>query len=326
MAIVWYEHFDLYGTNTANLSAAGYSVASGWTFDSANANTPPYCLRSGLRNQSLNRVLDAPINTWVLGLAIRPTSGTEPSERGFGPGAYFRVAYNNELGLSVYNAATDGLLIAKTAPNIFQLNTWTYIECKAESNRLELRKEGQTILVINGMTNGPFSNMYIGSNKSGSLNTGYPHIDDVYLDDSDFLGPRRVVTLMPNSDGTFQQWVPTPGPDGWSAIDDRTPNDADFIASETIGDISDFGHEELTYRISNIAALALESRNIKTDAGDAGFRMGIESNGNVINSPEILPGTGWGISRALFPLNPDGNQPWTKEALDDANLRVERTS
>jgi len=75
---------------------------------------------------------------------------------------------------------------------------------------------------------------------------------------------------------------------------------------------------------NTVAAICPVARAFKDSAGPSTFTIGINSNGNVINSPQFLPNTTVTYFSQVFELNPDGNIPWTRTAMDDATIRLTR--
>lgn len=74
-----------------------------------------------------------------------------------------------------------------------------------------------------------------------------------------------ITTLRPNADGTPDQWVATPGPDAFSAIDDDpdAPDDADFIEESVTGDITQVAltDKPADYSSSNSLTLRVRGRS-----------------------------------------------------------------
>ena len=72
-------------------------------------------------------------------------------------------------------------------------------------------------------------------------------------------------TLRPTADGTPDQWVATPGPDAFSAIDDDpdAPDDADFIEESVTGEITQVALTDspADYGSSNTVELRVRGRS-----------------------------------------------------------------
>jgi hypothetical protein len=129
---------------------------------------------------------------------------------------------------------------------------------------------------------------------------------------------------MTNSDGVLQDFVPSAAP-AWDCLNNAPPVDAGpYVDGAAAGDISEYGKSAIGVNSNDIACAVIIGRLFKTDAGVASGRVGINSNGNVVNSAEQFPGTNGAWFRLFQPTNPDGNIPWSRPAYDAANLRLTR--
>jgi hypothetical protein len=339
MAMIWAESFDLFGTDKSLLASSGYSNTPGTNavLTTTNPRTGLASLQFTSTNFTwLDRVLDVPVSTLIVGVAVRVNVAPNHVNWGFSSttsGGTWRIVVNPNLGISVYNTRNaGGTLLGASANNLFTLSSWQYLEFKITATSVEVHLEGNLVLLITGQTFGTFSNLVMGSPISTGANTTNFQIDDLYVcddagpDNNDFLGNRRCVALLPDADEALQQWTPSSGPDGYAMIDEVPANDADYVEAFTAGDISEFSKQALTINTNNIAAVMLMARSLKTDAGTSSYRMGINSNGNIENSQEFFPGTSFAYARAFFEKNPDGGIPWTQNELDNATIRLTRES
>lgn len=344
MAIVWVESFDFYGTALANLMLRGYALGSSFTIATgANTRTGLGALQgsTGSGESLLGAVLNNTTNVIGMGVAFNATSlpGTAAwRENGihFGTGASYysvNVVPNSDLGISVYNGTT---LVGQSVPNVYTLNSYSYIEVKATAGAgtgsVEVRVNGNIVVNVTGLTiTGPFTRFGIGkAGTSGFTAAGMRFDDWVVWDNTgsinnDFLGDRRCVTQFVNADGSPSQWAASAGLP-YQCIDETTPSDTDYIQANNVGDISEFGKEPIGVQTNDIAAVAVIARALKTDAGTSDFRLGVNASGTVANSAPFSPNTTVAYYTSVFNRNPNGDIPWTKSAFDAATLRVTRES
>lgn len=336
MAILWIESFDYLGTDVANLGLAGYVgdiTASGMEIlqNAPNARTGPGYLRLfSSSSRHITRVIDAPSNTLVVGSGVY-CENTVGANQSTNNGIHFRIGVdnfairivpNNANGIAIYLGTT---LVGSSPSNVIVNGSWFWWEAKAVAGTgnatIEVRINGVMVVLITGLTFGQLIGGTLGGlTAAGKQNARY---DDFVINDTDFLGDRRVVTLYPNADTVEADWTPSSGT-GFSCIDESNPNDADFVTANNAGDISEFKKQSIPFDINTVAAVCPVARAFKDSAGASTFRIGINSVGNVINSIDFNPNTTVAYFRRIFEQNPNGNVPWTKSAVDNADIRLTR--
>jgi hypothetical protein len=72
-----------------------------------------------------------------------------------------------------------------------------------------------------------------------------------------------------------------------------------------------------------VYAVQVQAYAKKDDAGAASYRVGINSNSNVENGPDVSPGTGYAATFAIWDLDPDGDVAWDEAAVNALKVRVE---
>lgn len=337
MSILNMESFDYVGTSIPDIVLRGYTSLSVnnsiGTGANARTGTGFYQVAANANFGSLLRVLDTAVTTCGQGVGINWTVQpvTERAALGlrFGVGAAndtVEIVGNASFGINVYNG---GVLVGSSANNSFVVGTYYWLEAKVITGTgtasIEVRLNGATILLITGLTIGSIARCLIG--KSNGIHTG--RFDDWVIWDNagtinnDFLGDRRVVTVYMNADTIEADWTPSAG-SGFSCIDEATPSDADFVTANVAGDISEYQKQTIPVDINVVAAVCPVARAFKDSAGPSTFTVGMNSAGNVINSPQFLPNTTVAYFGSIFELNPNGNIPWTRAAVDAAFARLTR--
>lgn len=343
MALIWAESFDLYGTSRTELALRGYSKTG-----SANTTMPSNAgvartgtgyiqLATNSNEQMIARVADTNLNTCVQGVGIYFDSTPTTNRRS--PGIAFRVGteYNEiqvngnaELGISVWRGVPGGTgtVIGSSAPNLLTVGTWFWLEAKLITGTgtasIEVRLNGDTILTITGLTVGQVTGYGIGKPSHSGYTISNVKFDDWIVGDTDFFGERRCVTTFPDADTVEADWTPSSGSSGFAMIDETTPSDADYIEAANPGDISEFEKASIGIGTNDVAGVVVIARALKTDAGANSFRIGVHSGAFVQNSDEKLPNTTVAYFSEIFPLDPNGDIPWTRNAIDNANIRFTR--
>jgi hypothetical protein len=355
MTLLHADGFDHWGS-LANMQIGGWfyetNDATNASVSGINPRTGVYCLLFPNEVSSgYNRfrfIWDAATSTIGLGVAHYIPSAYLAEGHGFqfqdaGANNLITVTFNTNGGFTVYKlSAGDPFAVnmGSSLVNVVVPGSYNYVEvaCKIHLSAgfVEIRVNGATVLTIVGNTG--TTGTLLGGVRFGKVKTSFSGSEvgvDMRLDDlviwddtgtmnNGFLGDVRCDTLFPNADTVTADWTPSSGTDGFALIDEVPPNTAGYIEAEQPGDISEFEKTGVSIDATSVAAVQLFSLAQKTDSGPSTFRMGVQSAANVENSPIIAPGTGFAFYNAIFELNPNGDIPWTKTALNLANIRLTR--
>lgn len=334
MAIVWFEHFDLYGGVRDNLLTRGYDSfinTNSVLNTTARNGSHAFLLGSNNTLQRLRRALPAAADVVGIGCAVERVSNGATANSSAGlrlddGTVTYAVVIDGNNGLSLYR---DNTLLASTAASIVPAGSYVWIEMKADSinDTLAVRLNGVEVLSAS-TTVGPITHFSIGKNTAGTT----ARFDDLVVWDgsgtvnNDWLGDTFVLVAAPDADGPLDQWVPSTGSDAWAMVDEASPSDADFITGSTVGDVQEFGHVALNLPVGAVAAIASQTRALKTDAGASSIEVGLQSNGSTSMSAEVALAVSATSQSHISNLNPDGNVPWTQAAAQAARLRVRRAA
>lgn len=342
MALLNFEHFDLYGTTMANLLLRGYTSVNAAALNTGS-RTGTHALRcpTGAGAQSLTWNLPAAASVMGQGAAIfaeAAPSGTGSNNQGlyFGTAASstaIRVVIGADLAIHVYQGTT---LLGSSAANVFSAASWFWMEAKITSGtgsgRVQVRLNGDDtdLLDFTGLTIANITRVTLGHN--GTTSTANVRYDDWVVWDTvggdtvDWMGDTFVVVAAPEADTAVVDWDASTGTSRFAMIDEATPSDSEYIQSDTVADACEFTHPALNLGIGSIAAIASQTRAFKSDAGAASYKTGIKSGSSTAMSDEIALATGPNVHIKIAERNPDGNVPWTQSAANAARLRVERTA
>lgn len=335
MAIIWFEHFDLYGGVRDNLLARGYDAfpTTNHTLTTAS-RTGSHCLQlaANSTNQQLARSLPVQPAVAGVGCAIQPTTNGETAAGACGvrlghATGTFRAVVNSVNGISLYNGST---LLASSAPALLAINTYTWLELKANSTEgtLEARVNGIPAVSASGLTFGPLTNFGVGK-TSGATTARF---DDVVVWDNsdtvnnDWIGDTFVLVAPPTADGAINEWAASTGTDRWALIDEAAPSETDFISAAAVGQANEFAHAALNLPAGSVAAIGVQARAYKNDAGASSVILGIASGSQTSMSGELALSTGVVGHAHIANRNPNGNVPWTQSAAQAARLRVQRVT
>lgn len=341
MAIIWYEHFDLYGTDTNSLLARGYSSTGSLTISNTIPRTGSHSLDLSAAGARLLRYnLISPQTQIGQGCAIR-YNATAPSNSDSSNGLRFGVASANARlrinsntagGFGVYINST---LVGSSNPGIITVGSWMWIEVFATSGAgstgtVEVRLNGATIINLTGLTlTDPWTSVGMGTELIGTGHVGARYDDWIVWDTSgtvnnSFIGDTFVLVAPPTADGTTSQWTPSGGTTRWENVDESIPSDADFITATNVGNSQEFTHQVLNLPVGAVTAIATQARVFKSGSGSSSIQVGLASGSSTSMGNEVALGTGSVVSSHISNLNPEGNVIWTQTAANNARLRLDR--
>lgn len=225
---------------------------------------------------------------------------------------------------------------------VVSANGWYHYEVKYDNTganevTLEIRIEGVTVLteVVAVTVQDPVQSLQPSqiaaarANISGDGATFYKDLviwDGEGAQDNDFLGSVLVVDLTLTADLALN-WMPTPAGTGYTILDNRPPNDAQFIsAGDPPPDPYEASLSSLPLNVTSVKAVMTYVRAGKVDGGDAMLQVGLISDGDTIlgsNRPITTSPTYW---RDFFELDPHTDAPWTPAAVNAVTLQIDRTA
>lgn len=140
-----------------------------------------------------------------------------------------------------------------------------------------------------------------------------------------YIGELQVMWLQPDADTAEDDWVPSTGSDAYAMVDEATPNDADYITSGSVGDLTEFALADLPEEITYIRGLTVWGRLSKSDAGSAFIKFGMKSVAATEDAPErpitVEPTYWWDQINE----DPDSGARWTRASFNAAWMRLTRS-
>lgn len=258
------------------------------------------------------------------------------------------VCWTSQGQLQVYqgtpgNSVSPGVKIAETAGPVYTAHAWTHFEIKYTANTttgsIEIRVEGQTVINLSGANTAP-ANLNIASLTWGWFETPEPggysgtlvHLKDFVMwntqgaYNNDFLGSVGVYTLRPNAD-VNTNWDLVGAATRWEALDETTPNDADYISAIASPLPSAYRATltDLPPDITSVRGLMSVVRARKTDGGDGNLQVGIDSGVATDQGADRPITTAFTYWSDVSEENPATTSPWTPATVNAAGLRINRT-
>lgn len=336
MALIWADGFDHWGSVAAARDCYS-TIGNSFSFVAGRTAS---CLRMTSYSQTLVRSLVL-ADEIVFGAAVYlegpadTSSQYQPVICFVGPGIGAQL--NNNYGVQIIHMTginQGGPIKATSSPNLWAVGTWFYIEAKAKRNGanydVAVRLNGSTILEYSGaFTNAQISALQVSQSFADM------RLDDFYICDATgainntFLGDRRMRTLKPVADVAGEQdWTPNTGTSGYTQIDD-VPAASNYIQATAAGDVSKFEiGPDLPANTSNIAALVIFQRAIKSDNGTATVVAGLENANGTYSAPAFNPldtAAAYQINPAIAELD-GGGYYWDYNTVNNTKLTVTRTA
>lgn len=246
----------------------------------------------------------------------------------------------------------NGTLIAQTDP-IIVASAWNHIEVQLYLHDTD----GWIRVAVNGVhryegtgldtKNGSSDIVSVAQSMSISGGSGLAfYVDDIYYYDfegssavdtdfvpttdgggkaTSYIGELQVIYLPMNGDTAEDDWVPSTGTDAYAMVDETTPDDADYIYSTTVGDLSEFDITDLPEDITYIRGVQLIGRMSKADSGAAMIKFGMKSDAATDDADErpvtVEPTYWWDFMN----VDPDSGARWTRASLNAAWFRLTRS-
>lgn len=347
MAIVYVDGFEHYGGVKANLSlGTGWSdINSGTTLSTSHKRTGSYSLLVQGRERlifgkSLSN-LGLCMGVLYESLPTNAYSGFVFRDVGNVAIVAFVVMPNGSIVVrrgDIESVGSSVSTVIGTTDSIIFAGTFNHIEAKINVDSIvgsvEIRVNGVRVLLLEDLDLGssPATLFQANVGWQGNGGTSY-YIDDYILWDdtgsynNDFLGQQRVLTIFPNGDGTEADWSITGGSGpGYDAIDELAQDgDTSYVRADTVGDKSSFTLPDLPTETAAIRALFVPAMGRIDDAGVGNIKVSMISGTDVLGGTDINLTPNYSYSRSVFEYDPATNEAWTKEGVEAALIRLEKT-
>jgi hypothetical protein len=330
MALLWIDGFDHY---SAAQSTRMYEDGSIWSMSTTIARTGQ-AANPHYQDFGLKKYLGTNAGTLICGFAyyndndpyqpwtwlVRFYDGTTEQcrlERGY------------EGKLRLYGNNT---LLAESPAVTYRGKQWCYIEIKitfGNPGSYEVRVNTRTVMSGTGRTTSTANNY---ANWVGWHGPNADWIDDLYICDNtgtynnDFLGDIKVITILPNADGSNTGWTPSTGTSHYAVVDESPANDdTDYLYTSTAGatDTENFQDITLTGSIRGILQLACIR---KDDAGARSAALICRVGTTDYEGPEVSLGTSYTYLQQIRESNPATGSPWTVADINAAQFGVRMKS
>lgn len=342
MAILFMDGFDHYDDAEIGQKWTSSSNAT-ISANGRNSSNSMYLDASGSNGSCFKSVSPTSTTTGGVGFAFYTTSLFSSATGGPHPIVGVWESGTNHIGLMLN---TSGYLtlyrntttLSQTTSAALTPNTFYYIEFKwtiSDSvGTAEVKFNGTTVMNATGLDTrnggtGVWNSIgfYNGSNNT-SLNV---YLDDVVIWDTsgssnnDFLGPIRVVTILPDGAGNSSDFTPSAGLNYQNVDETSTDGDTTYNSETTPGD-----HDTYTFGAVGVTGTV---RGVQTNlmvrsdgAGAETIRPKIRIGTTDYNGTTVGISTSYTDSREVFQTSPATATAWTVTEIDGAEFGIELVS
>jgi hypothetical protein len=331
MTILLLEGFENWGTeaNFEKLYAGEGDIAQ---FDTGTVRTGTYSAK--LYYGSDDVIFDIPPQTSVcVGVAIY-------AETGFGTSGtiiLFGTPLSSQEGLrlrcngsNLYTIDSDGNTSYSSTPLVSA--AWNYLECSVyfheTAGTVVVRQNGVEVINATGLDTLYSNNtscQVILIKGDWNAQSAYGYIDDLYITTGEFLGPIKIYSFLPTSNGTHTDFTPLSG-SNYENVDEAAPDDdTSYNTADAVGekDTYNFTVSGVTGNIKGVGVRTFQSK-----VGTLGITTKAITRVNSTDyqgSKTNSPAEGYGVYHDYFSVNPDTSNPWTVSDVTSAEFGVEVT-
>ncbi len=338
MALLFFEGFDKYGTAAQMLQQANYASTSTPSIVTTTPRTGRACLEV-MNNQNARFNVAPSGNVLIVGAGIffvaSPNGNQFPLQ--------LWASNTGRVNISLATSPSGQLQLRRdttvlwASTDVEPAGTWLHYELKAvldhtTAGALTLRRNGQILVALTGIQTKIASTDLVDAVRMIEQSPGIQRIrmDDLYICDgtgtanNDFLGQRRVRTLLPNAD-LQSEWTPNPAGSNAARVGDTTPDDdSGYVSAAAAGPVDRYGLEDLPASVATVSAVRVSYRVRKQDAVPAETRCFIRSGASTAQGPNDAPDVTYRYFSALFPTDPATGAAWTPAAVNALSAGVER--
>lgn len=343
--LLWSDSFDRYGA-TADVNTL-YSSGN-MTFQSALGLNGGGCVRmTGSGGSSITRTFSTAgtitagngvhVSMWIKLTTQNDTNNGSLLSIGTnlqgvsGSGGGARLIVSNSTIVAQRHG--DGATVGTSAVGTFALGTYYHLEYAAKFNTaanggyIKVWINGNLVIDFAGDTNsGTVPSTFTAVRIGTSFGSGIVDLDDLICWDengTDFVHTQLSTDYLPiieviDVDGNDSvQFTPSAGSNFQNLDETGWHNsDTDYNFSSTVGHVDLFTLEAIAASPGAIFGLAIKTVAKIDIAGTINLRVRLDSNGTVVDSSDILLGTGYVQYYHPFGKNPDGAVDWTESAVN----------
>jgi len=229
----------------------------------------------------------------------------------------------------IYLVEAAGTTIVATGPGAFPISTWVSIEVYIKI----ANSGGRCIVKINGITcidyTGDLQNGgtgIINSIRFGfvAINQyGYCYLDDVIIDNANWIGSTSIQGLAVTGAGNSAQFDPSTG-NNYACVDEIPPSDADYISTNVPNEIDTYACGDLTGTINSVKAVQVQARCVQ-EGSPAVPKIQLvtrPTSTDRVSASKSVQTFAPGVVSNIWELNPDDSAAWESADVNGMEIGV----
>lgn len=353
MALLYADGFEHYGTGALNSGSvkeaflAGEWSAGGSPFYiyqvSGNARTGDRYLE-GSQNTDVRHIYPNTISNEV-GAAVAMFIPAMPSADFNSPGFSITDEVNDYIvtilvapngSVQVYRGNYNGTLLGVTDTGIITASAWHHYELRILQDNVvgevELRVNGEVELLLTNLDLGTVLPRFWRVGGSGSFTTSRRYDDLILWDttgdvNNTFFGPARVTTQWLDADELGNQWSVVGAGSGAAALTELAPDgDTSYVSAATNNAVSEFSLASLPPEAEVISGIYVPTMAKLSSAGLGNMQTSVVSGASATSGKDNILTAVYTYRGDIFEKDPATGQLWTKNGLEQALIRIEKTA
>lgn len=219
----------------------------------------------------------------------------------------------------------NGTQIGSAGATVLAVNTWYYVEFSATINA----STGSFAIKLNGVSEVSGSGLNTKNTANATANRAYftgaadMGFDDLYVSDSGFAGPIRIVGLAPNGNGNSSALVGSDGnsTDNYLLIDEKIASnfsnaDTDYVESDVVGNKDTYALANLPTVPTAVLGVTVHIVAKATDAGARSIAPVLRSGGADYDGTSQTLASSYLDYSEIFTTDPATSAAWTESAIN----------
>lgn len=226
-------------------------------------------------------------------------------------------------------------VLGTSSAGLITAGAYNYIELKAVISEtvgtIDVKLNGVNVTGLTGLTGLDTQTGATGVVNGVTFkgNADLLTIDDVYIDDTNFLGDLECSDILPDGDGNKTQFTttfPASPTTHYTSVNEASPDDdTSYNESATANHIDLFTYDDLTALAggSTVLGVQVKAYTKKDDAGARSIRNKVRISGTDYNGTTQAISTSYVYYQDVFELDPDTGMAWLEAAINAAEFGYE---
>jgi hypothetical protein len=155
------------------------------------------------------------------------------------------------------------------------------------------------------------------------MGDGDCYVDDVVLDDANWIGQTFIQPLVVTGAGNSTQWSPSSG-SNYTCVDERPASDSDFVSTDSVDQLDLFTASDLAGDIEAIKCVQVVARAVQEGAPTPqNVQLAVRSGGsNYFSGDKAVPLTTPADLFHIWETDPDTASAWTESGVNALEIGV----